>query len=215
MKNSFFNRFVPKQPKFFSLLEDLANILKEAADTLAESMEHVTPQERETYYKKIKEVERRGDQVAHQVLDELETTFITPLDREDINALASGIDDVIDSVNSCAKRINIYNPHGLGEAAKALCRFIQQEADCICKAVNELETFRKNPAKLRGCCVALHDLENQADDVYELFIKRLFEEEKDAVEIVKIKEVMQELERTTDAAEHVGKILKNLIVKYV
>ena len=214
MKNSFFNRFVPKQPKFFSLLEHLANILKEAADTLAESMGHVTPQERETYYKKIKEVERRGDQVAHQVLDELETTFITPLDREDINALASGIDDVIDCVNSCAKRINIYNPHGLGEAAKELCRFIQQEADCICKAVNELETFRKNPAELRGYCVALHDLENHADDVYELFIKRLFEEEKDCIEILKTKEIMQCLEKTTDAAEHVGKVLKSLIVKY-
>ena len=131
MKNSFFNRFVPKQPKFFSLLEQLSNVLAEAADILAESMEHVSPQERESYYKRIKEVERRGDLVTHQVLDELETTFITPLDREDINALASGIDDVIDCVNSCAKRINIYNPHGLDESAKELCRFIQQEADCI------------------------------------------------------------------------------------
>ena len=171
MKNSFFNRFVPKQPKFFSLLEQLSNVLAEAADILAESMEHVSPQERESYYKRIKEVERRGDLVTHQVLDELETTFITPLDREDINALASGIDDVIDCVNSCAKRINIYNPHGLDESAKELCRFIQQEADCIRKSVDELETFRKSPAKLRGYCATLHDLENQADDVYELFIK--------------------------------------------
>ena len=67
----------------------------------------------------------------------------------------------------------------------------------------------------RGLCVELHDLENQADDVYEFFIRRLFEEEKDSIELIKIKEIMQELERTTDAAEHVGKILKNLIVKYV
>lgn len=66
-----------------------------------------------------------------------------------------------------------------------------------------------------GLCVELHDLENQADDVYEFFIRRLFEEEKDSIELIKIKEIMQELERTTDAAEHVGKILKNLIVKYV
>ena len=83
------------------------------------------------------------------------------------------------------------------------------------KAVEELDVFRKNPARLRGLCVELHDLENQADDVYEFFIRRLFEEEKDSIELIKIKEIMQELERTTDAAEHVGKILKNLIVKYV
>ena len=153
--------------------------------------------------------------MTHQVLDELETTFITPLDREDINALASGIDDVIDCVNSCAKRINIYNPCVLGDSARELCHFIQQEAACICKAVEELNVFRKNPARLRGLCVELHDLENQADDVYEFFIRRLFEEEKDSIELIKIKEIMQELERTTDAAEHVGKILKNLIVKYV
>ena len=78
-----------------------------------------------------------------------------------------------------------------------------------------MNVFRKNPARLRGLCVELHDLENQADDVYEFFIRRLFEEEKDCIELIKIKEIMQELERTTDAAEHVGKILKNLIVKYV
>ncbi len=112
--------------------------------------------------------------VTHQVLDELETTFITPLDREDINALASGIDDVIDCVNSCAKRINIYNPRVLGDSARELCHFIQQEAACICKAVEELNVFRKNPARLRGLCVELHDLENQADDVYEFFYPKAF-----------------------------------------
>lgn len=215
MKNSFFNSFVPKQPNFFCLLKQLADILSEAADVLTESVEQGKPEERETYYRRVKEVERRGDMVTHQVLDELETTFITPLDREDINALASGIDDVIDCVNSCAKRINIYNPRVLGDSARELCHFIQQEAACICKAVEELNVFRKNPARLRGLCVELHDLENQADDVYEFFIRRLFEEEKDSIELIKIKEIMQELERTTDAAEHVGKILKNLIVKYV
>ena len=145
MKNSFFNSFVPKQPNFFCLLKQLADILSEAADVLSESVEQGKPEERETYYRRVKDVERKGDMVTHQVLDELETTFITPLDREDINALASGIDDVIDCVNSCAKRINIYNPRALGDSAIELCHFIQQEAACICKAVEELDVFRKNP----------------------------------------------------------------------
>lgn len=74
--------------------------------------------------------------------------------------------------------------------------------------------FRKKPTELRVCCTKLHDIENQADDVYELFVKKLFEEEKDCIELIKIKEIMHELEKTTDAAERVGKILRNLIVKY-
>ena len=74
--------------------------------------------------------------------------------------------------------------------------------------------LRKKPTELRACCIKLHDIENQADDVYELFVKKLFEEEKDCIELIKIKEIMHELEKTTDAAERVGKILRNLIVKY-
>ncbi len=214
MKNSFFNRFTPKQPKFFSFLEELSATLTEAADLLAESVE-ARAEERDAYYKRIKDVERKGDQITHTILDELETTFITPIDREDINLLAAAVDDVIDGVNSSAKRINIYNPKVLGPSAKELCSYIKQGAASISKAIDELETFRKNPSKMRLCCVELHDMETKADDVYEHFIKKLFEEEKDGIELIKQKEIMYELERTTDAAEHVGKILKNFVVKYV
>ena len=107
-----------------------------------------------------------------------------------------------------------YNPRPISESGKELSRLIHEEAINIGKAMDELETFRKNPKPLREYCSRLHDIENQADDVYELFITKLFEEEKDCIELIKIKEIMHELEKTTDAAEHVGKILKNLIVKY-
>ena len=113
-----------------------------------------------------------------------------------------------------AKRIHIYNPKPIANSGKELTSLIQQEAGLIGKAMDELETFRKKPTALREYCKKLHDIENQADDVYELFIKKLFEEEKDSIEIIKIKEIMYELEKTTDAAEHVGKILRNFIVKY-
>ncbi len=169
---------------------------------------------RSDYYKKIKDLEREGDRLTHLIFDELGTTFITPFDREDIHDLASCMDDVIDGINSCAKRISIYNPRPISENGKELSRLIQEEAIYICKAMDELETFRKKPTLLREYCSKLHEIENQADDVYEFFITKLFEEEKDCIELIKIKEIMHELEKTTDAAEHVGKILKNLIVKY-
>ena len=158
--------------------------------------------------------EREGDKLTHRIFDELGTTFITPFDREDIHDLASCMDDVIDGINSCAKRISIYNPRPISENGKELSRLIQEEATYICKAMDELEIFRKKPTLLREYCSRLHEIENQADDVYEFFITKLFEEEKDCIELIKIKEIMHELEKTTDAAEHVGKILKNLIVKY-
>ena len=134
MKNSFFNRFTPKEPKFFPLLKQLSEVLSASSVALVESLQHDQPTERSEYYKKIKDLEREGDRLTHLIFDELGTTFITPFDREDIHDLASCMDDVIDG--------------------------------------------------------------------------------KDCIELIKIKEIMHELEKTTDAAEHVGKILKSLIVKY-
>lgn len=214
MKNSFFSRFTPKEPKFFPLLKQLSEILSASSSILVESLRHDSPTERANYYKLIKDKEREGDKLTHLIFDELGTTFITPFDREDIHDLASSIDDVIDGINSSTKRITIYNPRPISDSGKELSLLIQQEAHYISKAMDELETFRKKPTTLRDYCTKLHDIENQADDVYELFITKLFEEEKDSIELIKIKEIMHELEKTTDAAEHVGKILRNLIVKY-
>lgn len=214
MNNSLFSRFTPKEPKFFPLLKQLSEVLTASSALLVESLQHDLPAERADYYKIIKEKEREGDRLTHRIFDELGTTFITPFDREDIHDLASCMDDVIDGINSCVKRITIYNPRPISESGKELSRLIQEEALLICKAMDELETFRKKPATLSDYCIKLHDIENQADDVYEFFITKLFEEEKDCIELIKIKEIMHELERTTDAAEHVGKILKSLIVKY-
>ena len=168
MKNSFFNRFTPKEPKFFPLLKQLSEVLSASSVALVESLQHDQPTERSEYYKKIKDLEREGDRLTHLIFDELGTTFITPFDREDIHDLASCMDDVIDGINSCAKRISIYNPRPISESGKELSRLIQEEAIYICKAMDELETFRKKPTLLREYCSKLHEIENQADDVYEL-----------------------------------------------
>lgn len=214
MKNSFFNRFTPKEPKFFPLLKQLSDVILTASDLLIECLQQDSPDVRADFYKKIKDQEREGDRLSHKIFDELSTTFITPFDREDIHDLASHMDDVIDGINSSVKRIAIYNPRPIADSGVELGRLVQEGAVCIKNATEELEVFRKNSAKLRTCCRTLHEIENRADDVYELFIMRLFETEKDSIEIIKIKEIMSELEKTTDAAERVGKILKTIIVKY-
>ena len=165
MKNSFFSRFTPKEPKFFPLLKQLSEILSASSSILVESLRHDSPTERANYYKLIKDKEREGDKLTHLIFDELGTTIITPFDREDIHDLASSIDDVIDGINSSAKRITIYNPRPISDSGKELSLLIQQEAHYISKAMDELETFRKKPTTLRDYCTKLHDIENQADDV--------------------------------------------------
>ncbi len=214
MKNSVFNRFTPKEPKFFPLLKEMSEVLLIASDLLVECLQCTSQEERIEYYKKIKDQERAGDKLSHKVFDELSSTFITPFDREDIHHLASRLDDVTDGINSCAKRIAIYNPKKISASGIELGQVIKEGAVCIGKVMDELHSLKKNSTKIKEYCKELHDLENQADDIYELFITKLFEEEKDGIELIKVKEIMYELEKTTDAAEHVGKIIKTIIVKY-
>jgi uncharacterized protein Yka (UPF0111/DUF47 family) len=196
------------------MLRELSEILTQTAALLTESVTHSTPEARHDYYHRIKEKERAADTVAHHIFDQLGTTFITPFDREDIHALASHIDDVVDEINSSAKRIAIYNPRPIGPEGQELCRLIEEGAKLIRRAMNELETFRRDSATLITLCRGLHDIENRADDIYEAFTTRLFADETDFIEIIKIKEIMHALERTTDQAKYVGNILKSFIVKY-
>lgn len=214
MKNSLLNRFIPKESKFFPLLKQLSQTVLNASRILIDSIEHDTPETRQEYYRKVKEAEREGDQMTQRIFMELGQTFITPFDREDIHDLASSIDDVADRIHSASKRIAIYNPRTISASGQKLAVLIQQGTSLICKAMDELETFSKHPSKLKEYCQQLHEIENRADEVYELFIMQLFNEETDCIELIKTKEIMQELERTTDAADHVGKLLKNIIVKY-
>jgi predicted phosphate transport protein (TIGR00153 family) len=214
MNNSFFSRFTPKEPKFFDLLKQLSDVLLVAADLLTQTIQCTEQKDRMDYYHKIKDQERKGDQLSHQVFEELSTSFITPFDREDIHLLADYLDDVIDRINSCAKRIAIYNPKKNVKEAPELVALVKKDAECISTAMEGLEALRKNAIHLKARCKELHDLENQADDVYELAIIHLFEEEKDGIEIIKTKDILYELEKATDAGERVGKALKTIIVKY-
>ncbi len=214
MNNSFLNKLIPREPKFFPLLRNMADVMLATSDLMIESLENYSHESAIEYYKKIKDEEREGDRLSNMIFNELNTTFITPFDREDIHALANRLDDVIDHVNSCAKRIVLYNPRNMPRQSIDLANLIRESAICIGKAVDELDVLKKSPTNAKKYCSDLHDIENKADDVYENFIIHLFEDEKDGIEIIKVKEIMYELEKATDSAEYVGKIIKTIIVKY-
>ena len=214
MNNSFFSKLMPKEGKFFPVLKKMSDVMIESSELMIEFVSNYKHATAADYYRKIKDKEREGDHLSNEIFDELNTTFVTPFDREDINALANRLDDVIDRINSCAKRILIYNPKELPESAKQLTHILLECSHYIGKAVDELEVLKKSPEKIKKYCHALHELENQADEVYENYIIELFDKETDGIELLKVKEIIYELEKATDVAEYVGKIIKTIIVKY-
>lgn len=143
MRNSFFSRFAPKEPKFFPWLKELSDIAIGTSELLIDNLQKDTADERAACYKLIKELERKADVLANHVTDELSTTFITPFDREDIHELTAAIDDVVDGINSCSKCILIYHPCTIDESGKKLANYIRQAAQCIRRAMDELERIGK------------------------------------------------------------------------
>jgi predicted phosphate transport protein (TIGR00153 family) len=214
MNNSFFSRLTPKEPKFFPVLKNISYIIIETSDLMLESLQGDYHQTAMEYYKKIKEKEHEADILSHRIFDDLNATFITPFDREDIHDLANMLDDVIDGINNSAKRIALYKPKYMPEGAITLAKLIKDAGICIKQAIEELDVLKRSATKIKGYCNQLHEIENKADDVYENFITKMFNEEKDGIEIIKLKDIMYELEKTTDSAEYVGKIIKTIIVKY-
>ncbi|WP_029903454.1 DUF47 domain-containing protein [Prevotella sp. 10(H)] len=214
MKNNFFDRFKPKENKFFPLMSEMAQVILAASDLIIECVQVTSHNEAVDYYKKIKEQERKADAIQNQIFEELNETFITPFDREDINHLSSTMDDVTDLINSCAKRIMLYSPKVMPEAATRLAMFVRESAGFLVQAIDELDVLRKSTVNIKEYCEQLGVVEKKADDVYEHFLIDLFENETDAIEVIKLKDILHELERATDASEAVGKIIKTMIVKY-
>jgi predicted phosphate transport protein (TIGR00153 family) len=205
---------MPKEPKFYGLLRQMAEVSAEAAILMIECVKTTDYEQVVDYAKQIKVYEKKGDNTLIRIFDELNTTFITPFDREDIHALANRLDDVMDFLNSAAKKIMLYRPKQMPESAAAMAHLLDKASDIVLQAVIELSSVKKNAKNIKKLCNELHDIENSADEVYEEFLSDLFANEKDSIEIIKLKEIMRELENAIDADEGVAKVIKTIIVKY-
>jgi predicted phosphate transport protein (TIGR00153 family) len=192
----------------------MAEVSAEAAVLMIECVKSTEHEVIVEYAKRIKAYEKQGDNTLIRIFEELNTTFITPFDREDIHDLANSLDDVMDHINSSAKKIVLYRPKQIPESAIKLAQLVDNASDVVLNAVSELSNVKRNAKNVKELCNELHDIENSADEVYEQFLSNLFANEKDNIEVIKLKEIMQELEKATDVAEGVGKIIKTIIVKY-
>ena len=212
--NSFFASLLPKEDKFFPKFKLMSSRIVAGADLFTEFVSAPDHDKQVELYTKIKAIETECDNIVVEIYDELSASFITPFDREDIHQLCGSLDDVMDNINDAAKRILLYRPKNMTNKTMHMAEIILECAKAIDVAFGELKTMSQKPAIAIAQCSKLHDLEHEGDDVYDNFVKELFETEEDARELVKIKEIMQSMESATDMANHVGKTLMIIIAKY-
>ena len=211
--NSIFQYFVPKDKKiFFPLFEQAASNVVAIATVLVEAVNSANPVTREELYKQIDKLENIGDELTHQIYLELGKNFITPFDREDIHALATAIDDVADNIQGAANRMSLYRIDEFDEPIKKLSELILQGSIDLEKAVRELKDLR-NVRAIADSCIRINSMENQADHVFDRAVADLFLYERDAIKLIKYKEILATLENATDMCEDAANVMESILVK--
>jgi hypothetical protein len=198
---------LPREERFFELFNRMAAKVVEGAQRFLDLVENYADVHEKV--KRIQELEHEADLVAHEAMDRLNKSFITPLDREDIRALVLYLDDVMDDIEGVATRFHLYAiPKPTPEACE-LARIVRRAADEIQKAVQTLEEHRS----LAIFVVEIKRLENQADQISREQVARLFREEKDVRELLKWKEIYEKLEACVDRCEDVADVIEDIVVK--
>jgi predicted phosphate transport protein (TIGR00153 family) len=200
--------FFPRESHFFELFRDQGRIISRAAKLLVEEVRSSNPNSSAMAWE-IKELEREGDAIVHELLVKLNQTFLTPIDPEDIHALSSSLDDVLDGIEDAAYRFDAYHIGVAPCSIVGLCDIIEA---CSGRIEHALEALEKKQSLLEDC-VEINRLENEADQLVRDALARLMSEEKDAIELMKTKEVYEFLENTVDRCEDVADVLQNVTVK--
>jgi len=213
VKKGFIRRLlVPREDKFYPMFEEMADMILKAANLFAKNLDEADTEARENLFREIKLLETKADDIVHQVFDRLDTTFITPFDREDIQKLTMKMDDVLDSINAASQQIRLYKPVRPLPQFREMNMVVVRGCEQIRIAIMELRNLKK-PGKINDACVKINELENVADDIYHKLISELFARETDAVELIKNKEILETLESATDRIEDVSDVLKTIIIK--
>jgi len=205
--------FVPKDHAFFPLFESDAQNLLKAALHLKELMESTDPDVHEKLYKEIKEIEHIGDEITTKAYEQLNKSFITPFDREDIHELTGNIDNVVDAINGIARRICLYKPIKMIPIYKEMADIILAGAQQLEIAIHCLKDPTGNRKKIAEACNRIKEIEHKADELYFEGVSRLFEKEEDTKELIKNNKILENLERCVDDIEDVSDTLRTILIK--
>jgi predicted phosphate transport protein (TIGR00153 family) len=202
-------RLIPREEKFYDDFKAMADQLRAGARMLEEMLATDPPLADKAH--EIKEAEHKCDFLTHEIIQRLNKTFVTPIDREDIHALARTLDDVMDAIDDAAALIPLYRIEQVRFGARELARVITAQTGELRKALDSLDGTH---GKILDHAVEINRLENEADRIHKKAVGQLFDEERDAIVVMKWKEILDLLEEATDACEDVANLLENVVVKH-
>jgi predicted phosphate transport protein (TIGR00153 family) len=211
--NAIMKIFVPRNRVFYDLFEKVANNAATMSNKLRELVAEPDFDKRAAIVNQIEDFEHANDELTHNIFTELGRNFITPFDREDIHYLATALDDIADTIYAAAKKINFYKVNPNDSGIQKLSEIIQLSTDQVRIAVTELRNM-KNVRLITEALVKVNSMENQADDVFDMSIERLFEIEPDAKEVIKKREIYTVMEIATDKCEDAANVIESIIIKY-
>jgi len=200
-------RFLPKQNKFFDILIEMAEHMQESARLLKEMFEkHESYSE---YSSTIHILENKCDDLTHNVISELNDTFITPIDREDIYALVNSLDDIVDSIDTISSRASIYKLKAPIPFSIQLCEILLLQANVIADVIKQIQDAKMTTEKI----VQVKHLETEGDVMFRDALEHLFEHEKDAINLIKEKELIENIERAIDRCHHTATVVEGILIK--
>lgn len=211
--NTFLKIFMPKNKIFYDLFEKVAGNVAKMGSLLKDVVAEPDFDKRAALITQLEDLEHENDELTHNLFTELGRNFITPFDREDIHYLATSLDDIADYIYAAGKKINFYrvNPNDTG--MQKFSELIEQGAYQIMVAVKELRDM-KNMRNITEALVKINSIENQADDVFDFSIEKLFNTENDAKEVIKKRDIYQVMEIVTDKCEDASNVIESIIIKY-
>lgn len=204
---------MPKDRIFYSLFEQVAQTVAKMGNVMKEVVTEPDYDKRAALISQIEDLEHVNDDYTHKIFTELGRNFITPFDREDIHYLATALDDIADYIFASAKKINFYKVNPNDQGIQKMADLIDQGCEQIKNAVLQLRDMR-DMRQITDALVKVNSIENQADDIFDMSIDRLFETEPDAKEVIKKREIYQVMEIVTDKCEDAGNVIESIIIKY-
>ena len=202
----------PKEEKFFLTLAEHAMLVREATEILHSAI--ADRSQIPELMKKINETERIADEIVARILAKLHKTFIAPMDREDIFTLAKKLDDIIDCIKAAIERMDLYNIDEPSERIHEMSELILKCGKQVEKVIFSLQDMKKERLRLQARCERIIDLEARGDELYRQEMGKLFRECTDAIDIIKWKEILVNLEEVLDLSEDVATSLKRVVIKY-
>ena len=203
-------RLIPREEAFFDLFNAQAANVVEGARLLKDFLENYTDVDQKRML--IERTESNGDEITHKIIEKLNTTFITPIDREDIHALASALDDILDFINASAQRMHLYDVESVTHDAISLACVILRAAEETENLTNNMKNL-KNLKSMKTCWIEVNRLENEGDKISRQAIATLFRNESNPIEVIKWKEIYEHLEMAIDKCEDAANIVEAVVLK--